>query len=1049
MIVSMVQCDFETQVYRTVGSTMDVARGLVSQCRETGQILTVAAVEQTAGRGRRGRTWVQSSFPDTPHSAQESPNNFASLDEAFCRFGDVLPFSVVIPAQRLRVPVEWVSLLVGCAVWDALAELVRVVGSVAPSLGSRPTTDGLFLKWPNDILVTNRAGNLSKVCGILCEASFNGKEFDAFVIGVGLNFFSHPGVGISGSFWDWLLDGGADFGSVSRFRRLFERDEERHTLLLGRFGALLQRELQSYLLTARVLGQMRDLVLARTFPLGTRFVVDGESRGREFLGLLESGALLLEGLPSPLLAGDISVVPEQKPQCVADESSSVFNLSAQGQQVANVRMASSAPALVKNPRAVLALDVGNSRTHWCYGYSGEAPLVSGDVEHSCFLEGEQSGCAEAVTLWSSLERVLPGSRPEQILVLAAAVADRALVRRILSCIERGLRARCPGVRVVNQEITTLRVLREAGLEGQYRSDQLGVDRALRFFHACERSRTCQCAVVVLTPGTALTVEAVNSTGQVIESAIIPGLQMALDSLHENTAALPHLVPDLGCEKASLRTTEAAMQRGLELTLEGLIRTLLHEVAPGQVILSGGNGEVVTKWLESVFLKDERSWTLEWQSHLETRVLLKLAERLAPEQIEFGLPWQASNDMSAETKAIWASMQTPGNSGCTENLETSVKDRASFRRIGLRLEADTAGERLDRYLAQNFRFHVREAWQRRIGAAEVLLEHGAPRRNLPAVESPQLHEVKATYRLQAGDQIWLFHPPAYEPGIVDSCRVLADDGDVVVFAKPGNLVIHAVGQYSHNTFLTVAKRMGYGDASPVHRIDRETSGILVCARQPATRNKISEAFREIEMQKLYLAVTRGGSNQPDRFRVVMPIGPAENSLIRLKQWVGGVAAQDAETWFARLASCDDCVLWACLPKTGRTNQIRIHLAALGAWIVGDKMYHADETIFLEYFDKGLTQRVMDAVLVPRHMLHNAGIKGPDSLGSTLGTQPLICEIPDDFMDFPPTAQLLQLAGLSLEPAQQRQDILDLFNRLTALTFDVAPCFDCTAISAEGG
>jgi 23S rRNA pseudouridine1911/1915/1917 synthase len=346
----------------------------------------------------------------------------------------------------------------------------------------------------------------------------------------------------------------------------------------------------------------------------------------------------------------------------------------------------------------------------------------------------------------------------------------------------------------------------------------------------------------------------------------------------------------------------------------------------------------------------------------------------------------------------------------------------FRRLGVRVEAQFAGRRLDSYLAARFKFHTRDKWHERIAAREVCIQPNAPR--TPTTRPEPAVWVKHTYRLKNCDQIWLYQPPEHEPDSVMHCDVLGDDGDVVVFSKPGNLVIHAVGQYSRNTFLHVAERMGYGDAAPIHRIDRETSGILVCARSLPNRRAVADAFRDGVMRKMYLAVSKLSHDLPDRFRVAEPIGDAVGSKIRLKLWIGGAGAVEALTNFVVLSRSGDYALIACFPKTGRTNQIRIHLAAAGAWIVGDKMYYPDEEIFLEFYEKGLTETVLAATGFPRHMLHNVAIQGPEGLPPILSRSPVICNFPEDFAAFAPLAELMTRAGISQEPTAQS----GLFRRL---------------------
>lgn len=1018
--------DFECLLFEKVSSTMDVARSLSEGAGD--RVFAVLAREQLAGRGRKGRRWMQAGLPAQESESPDLPTpdsgeHFRSLAEALASGTDMLPFTVAVPASRLEAPPEWVSLLVGCAIHDALAELGRTISTLFPRLGSRFAPSDFLLKWPNDLLVRRADGSFGKVCGILCETSVRSERFDTFFLGVGINLFAHPGLDVSASFWDWLLEAGANRRQSGRHQRNFQRDRGNQRQLLERLGLLLAHELQAYLLVPRSIGQLRDLVMARTFPVGTSLLVEGDSTPRRFLGLNDKGGLLLEGRKDPVWAGDVSVAPVSPEET---EAPSVPSSPPVRQTTAKPRELEAAPC----ERALLALDCGNTRMHWALG-TATAVVARGHISNST-LDAEIPARSELAPLLAALSSL----RPRTLDIPYASVAARQDLVRRLAALQHQLRAAFPNLATTTLPITSARVMRLAGLAEAYDPSQIGVDRALRFLFATSKARRERRPVAMIAAGTALTLEVVDPNGGILESGILPGLQMSFDALARDTAALPRLE---GLETTPLRpdfwTTRDTIQRGFQLSLCALVAHLVDKHRLGAIVLSGGNSSQLKELLTAE--PPPGGCIIEHHELVEAETLLEVGRQTPGEQASFGLT--VSPNVTPATSNLIESMRaarTRARHVCNLTDEKPTKD---FRRLGFRFEPDTAGQRFDRYLANRYRFHNRDVWTERILAGEVRIQRNAPRRTAAEnADIPHLESVKPTYRLHAFDQIWLFHPPSFEPAIMSNCEVLRDDGDAVVFCKPGNLVIHAVGQYSHNTFLTIAAQMGYANAAPVHRIDRETSGILVCARQVATRNAIAAAFRDGTMRKMYLALTRGGAGLPENFRVTLPIGSAQNSQIRLKLWVGGPDAQSAETWCSRLATDGDYVLWACMPQTGRTNQIRIHLAAMGAWIVGDKMYHPDESVFIEFFDKGLTERVMGEVLFPRHMLHNACIQGPEELGDTLGRSPVICPLPPDLMDFPVLLDLLDAADLGRTADRQQQTLASLFERLHAFPFqDLEP------------
>jgi len=152
----------------------------------------------------------------------------------------------------------------------------------------------------------------------------------------------------------------------------------------------------------------------------------------------------------------------------------------------------------------------------------------------------------------------------------------------------------------------------------------------------------------------------------------------------------------------------------------------------------------------------------------------------------------------------------------------------------------------------------------------------------------------------------------------------------------------------------------------------------------------------------------------------PIGRAVDSRIRLKSWINTPCAVSAVTVCTVLAQWEDFVLVACLPKTGRTNQIRIHLAAFGLWIVGDKMYHPNEDVFIEYYEKGLTPWVLSQTLFSRHMLHNAFLC-PE------GREPFIAPIPQDILDLEAARKLMEIANIP----QDRKEHIHYWKRFYAI------------------
>lgn len=274
-----------------------------------------------------------------------------------------------------------------------------------------------------------------------------------------------------------------------------------------------------------------------------------------------------------------------------------------------------------------------------------------------------------------------------------------------------------------------------------------------------------------------------------------------------------------------------------------------------------------------------------------------------------------------------------------------------RIITSRIPSLKSAEPLDSYCAGRFTYLTREQWRREILDGKVSLD-GA------IVPHP------AT-RLQGGELLAWDGSGIVEPAVDGSITVLYEDEWFLAVNKPGNLPVHPAGRYFNNTLVAmVADRCGR-KVHPVHRIDRETSGVVLLAFDGNSAGKLSEAKKPGE----YLSLVHG--DFPDEERIVdLPLGRDTESIVRKKRraWPGGTEA--ARTRFRKVLTAGDVSLVRCLPETGRLHQIRAHLLSMGYPIVGDKLYGIDETAFLTFIEHGFTAELAKQLLLPRCALHAA-------------------------------------------------------------------------------
>ncbi|HET9035532.1 MAG TPA: RluA family pseudouridine synthase [Myxococcaceae bacterium] len=164
------------------------------------------------------------------------------------------------------------------------------------------------------------------------------------------------------------------------------------------------------------------------------------------------------------------------------------------------------------------------------------------------------------------------------------------------------------------------------------------------------------------------------------------------------------------------------------------------------------------------------------------------------------------------------------------------------------------------------------------------------------------------------------------------RVLHEDAEVLAVDKPAGLAAQPTPGGLTSLLLLASDHLGR-EAGLVHRLDRDTSGVMIFGKSPAATSALAASFRTGAARKTYLAVTAPGLQ--DAGTCTLRLAPDRT---RPGRWVArprdGI---EAETRFRRLAATAELALAALWPRTGRTHQIRAHLAALGAPIAGDRLY----------------------------------------------------------------------------------------------------------------
>jgi len=187
------------------------------------------------------------------------------------------------------------------------------------------------------------------------------------------------------------------------------------------------------------------------------------------------------------------------------------------------------------------------------------------------------------------------------------------------------------------------------------------------------------------------------------------------------------------------------------------------------------------------------------------------------------------------------------------------------------------------------------------------------------------------------------------------KVLYEDDDCVVIIKPVGLLTHSKGEFNPEatveTWLRSRTKLSGARAGIVHRLDRATSGVMICAKTPEALSWLQKQFAQRRTKKTYYAVVTGHMKETEAL-IDMPIerNPKAPATFRV-----GMNGKSAKTLYRVVESNDNYSLLELKPETGRTHQLRVHLNHLGHPIVGDYMYggQTSERLFLHAYQLELT------------------------------------------------------------------------------------------------
>ena len=242
----------------------------------------------------------------------------------------------------------------------------------------------------------------------------------------------------------------------------------------------------------------------------------------------------------------------------------------------------------------------------------------------------------------------------------------------------------------------------------------------------------------------------------------------------------------------------------------------------------------------------------------------------------------------------------------------------------------ARKRLDIFLTE-IQADITRSYIKKLIEAERVTVNGAP--------------AKAHYKLKEGDRVEV-EVPDPEPLEVKPepipLNIVYEDASLIVIDKPPGMVVHPAPGHSGGTLVNallhhchdLAGIGGVERPGIVHRLDKDTSGLIVAAKTEACMQSLTRQFKERDIHKVYLAMAKG-TFESKTGTIDVPIG--RHKTHRKKMSTHTPAGREAQTRYEVIRQLDGYAYLQLFPKTGRTHQLRVHLASIGHPILGDRLY----------------------------------------------------------------------------------------------------------------
>ncbi len=319
---------------------------------------------------------------------------------------------------------------------------------------------------------------------------------------------------------------------------------------------------------------------------------------------------------------------------------------------------------------------------------------------------------------------------------------------------------------------------------------------------------------------------------------------------------------------------------------------------------------------------------------------------------------------------------------------------------LRVPPEAKGMRLDRFVQSQMKRTSRTR-------AQKIIENGA--------YSPDAKRLKGNDRVRPEQLVLLWRAPWDEKAPDVTLSVLFEDEHLLAIDKPAGIPVHPTARYHKSTVVKLLEFARDGERLMLsHRLDRETSGVLLLARTSEADRRIKVQFAQgaasinsngagRSVYKEYVAITWGTPIE-DTFRVALPLelDPTSRYGVKMRVAAPGTGLSSATNFQVvgrrtNLLTGRSYALVRCVLETGRQHQIRVHLAAFGFPVVGDKLYGPDDELFGRGADGELTEEDTVVLEMSRHALHAAVLEIDHPLEASRRLR-IEAPLPDDMAIF---------------------------------------------------